>query len=109
MFCNIYDFLNVYWWTFENLPICFWLYKKQYPESFAFLILRILEVKFVSFLKNRLVLNAFYSFCMFVNEIFRISAHISRSEKCDDVKSVLYYFLYEDRYSARFSYALVYL
>ena len=93
----------------SKISLCFWLYKKQYPESFAFLILRILEVKFVFFLKNWLVLNVFYSFCMFVNKIFRISAHISRSEKCDDVKSVLYYFLYEDKYGTRFSYALVYL
>ena len=49
--------------------------KLKYPENFAFLVLRILEqffdnipVKFVFFLKRRLLFNAFYCFCMFVNK-----------------------------------------
>ena len=37
---------------------------KQYPENFAFLILRIIElfaVKFANFLKSRLIFNIFHS------------------------------------------------
>ena len=45
---------------------------KQYPENFPFLILRILyiPVKFVNFLKSRLIFNLFYCFWMFVNKLF---------------------------------------
>ena len=45
---------------------------KQYPENFPFLILRILyiTVKFVNFLKSRLIFNLFYCFWMFVNKLF---------------------------------------
>ena len=47
--------------------------RKQYLESFAFLILRILELltlKVCFFLKSRLLFNIFYCFCMFINKHF---------------------------------------
>ena len=46
---------------------------KQYPENFAFLILRILELSardVCYFLKSRLIYNIYYSFWMFVNKLF---------------------------------------
>ena len=52
----------------------FVLIQKQYPENFAFLILRVLEFifpgKFVNFLKSRLIFNMFYYFRMFLNKLF---------------------------------------
>ena len=48
--------------------------QKQYPENFAFLILRILEL-FASevktyFLKRRLIFILFYCFLLFINKLF---------------------------------------
>ena len=54
-------------------PYIFVFIWKQYPESFALLILRILELFaswFVDFLKSRLIFNIFYYFLMFVNKLF---------------------------------------
>ena len=67
--------------------------QEQYPENFTFLILKILElfsVKFVNFLKSRLIFIRFYCF---VNKLSHTSrAHISKSKRCFNVKSSTYYF-----------------
>ena len=67
--------------------------QEQYPENFSFLILKILElfsVKFVNFLKSRLIFVRFYCF---VNKLSHISSeHISKSKRCFNVKSSTYYF-----------------
>ena len=52
-----------------------------------------MPVKFVNFLKSRLIFNICYSFWKFVNKLSHISrAHISKSGRCFDVKSSTYYF-----------------
>ena len=58
--------------------------QKQYPESFALLILGMLPVKFVIFfIKNRLIFKIFHFFCMFVNKHFiNTGAYISKSKWC---------------------------
>ena len=70
---------------------------KQYPENFAILKLRILQLftrevwiclKFVMPL-----FNIFYCFCMFVNKHFVYSgAYISKSKQCQNAKPSVYYF-----------------
>ena len=55
-----------------------------------------LPVKFVNFLKSRLIFNILYCFWMFVNKIFTYShARISKSKRCFTVKS-LTLFSYEE-------------
>ena len=54
-----------------NPPYMFVLIWKQYPEHFAFFMLRILsnlQVKFVNFLKRTLIVNIFCYFSVFVNK-----------------------------------------
>ena len=71
--------------------------QKQYPQNFAVLILRILEwslrVKFVNFMKSRLIFNIFYCFWMFVNKHFTYLTriHISKSKRCYIVQSSAYF------------------
>ena len=68
---------------------------KQYPENFAFLILRIIELlKFVNFLKSRLIFNIFYYFQMFVNKLFPYLtwANLRKIKICFNVKFSTYYF-----------------
>ena len=62
---------------------------KQFPLSFALLIH--LRVKFVNFLKSRLILNIFYCFRMFLNKHFT-HAHILKSKKWCKLKSSAYCF-----------------
>ena len=52
-------------------------------------------MKFVSFLKSRLIFNVCYCFWMFLNKFFTYSAsrvHISKSKRCFNMKSSTYYF-----------------
>ena len=54
-------------------PYIFVFMQKQYPENFAFLILRILELFFrevYKFLKSRPIFNIFYCFGIFVKKLF---------------------------------------
>ena len=52
-----------------------------------------LSVKFVSFLKSRLIFNAFFCFWMFLTNFQYISRkHISKSKRFFNVKSSTYYF-----------------
>ena len=71
------------------------IWKFRYPENFAFLIQRILQLfvrEFVNFLKSRLIFNIFYCFWMFVNKLFTFSrVHISENKTCLNVKSSAYY------------------
>ena len=60
---------------------------KEYPENFAFVILRILELftcKFVNFLKSGLIFNISYSFWM--------CTHLKKIKGCFNGKSPTYYF-----------------
>ena len=81
---------------------------KWYLENFAFWILRILEiltVKFLFFLKSRLLFNQLNCFCLFATNTLQIySAHISKSERYYNAKSVCYYFLHKNECITRFSY-----
>ena len=68
--------LKIQRYTNANLkiPLFVWIHiYKYYPENFVLLILRILELftcKICIFLKIRLLLKAFYCFCMFVIKHF---------------------------------------
>ena len=65
--------LKVHYCKFENLSICLCSYKNnilktshsEFQEFSSYL-----PVKFVFLLKSRLLFNAFYCFCMFVNKHF---------------------------------------
>ena len=61
-------------------------------------------MKFVNFVKSRLVFNLIYSFWMFVNKLFTIShAHISKSKGCFNLEIFTILFSYEDEDIGRFS------
>ena len=80
IFCNstfsvVMEFskLKVHWCRFENLTIYSNSYKNNtmknshsWPQEFS----SYSSVKFVFFLKSRLIFNVFYCFCMFVNKDF---------------------------------------
>ena len=69
--------LKIHWCKFEDS----WEFSNYFP------------VKFVNFLKSRIILNLFYCFWMFVNTFPHVSrAHISKSKRCFNVKSSAYYF-----------------
>ena len=54
-------------------PAMFVFIQKQYPDHFALLTPRIIELfsgKFVNFLKSRLIFILFYCFWMFVSKPF---------------------------------------
>ena len=58
----------------SKFPYMLAFISKQYPEHFAFLILKILELftrRVCKNLKNRLIFNMFYCFWMFVNKPFK--------------------------------------
>ena len=80
--------------------------RKQYLESFAFLILRILELltlKVCFFLKSRLLFNIFYCFCMFINKHSYISGpYISKSKRFYNAKLLSYYFYMKTKMLAEF-------
>ena len=68
-FCTV---LTVHWWTFENLPICLCSYKNitlkmAHPKFSEFS--SYLPVRFINFLKSRLIFNIFYCFWMLVNKL----------------------------------------
>ena len=70
---------------------------KEYPENFAFVILRILELftcKFVNFLKSELIFNISYSFCM--------CTYLKKIKVCFNVKSPTYYFYVRTKILADF-------
>ena len=76
-------------------PHIFMFIWKQYPDNFALLILRILELfvcKVCKFLKN-VGYSMFYCFWTFVNKLFtyHICAYV-KSRRCFIVKSSKYYF-----------------
>ena len=79
-------------WKFHYLFI-----QKQYPENFALLIQRILELfsrKFVFFSKSRLIFKIFYCFCIFVNKHFiNRGTYISKSKRCYNVKLSAYFYV----------------
>ena len=51
-----------------------------------------MPVKFLNFLKSRLIFNIFCCFWMYVNKLFTYpNAHISKSKRCFNVKSSTYY------------------
>ena len=84
-------------WHVCNVSVFIW---KQYPENFAFLILRILElfaVKFVNFSKSRLIFTLFYCFSMFVNKLFTYPR-----KRCFSVKSSTSYFQVKTKILADF-------
>ena len=69
----VYTKQKIYQCRFENLSICFSSYKNNnlkisYSESKEFS--SYLPVKFVNFLKSKLIFNIFYCFGMFVNRLF---------------------------------------
>ena len=69
--------------------------QKQCPENFASLNLRTLSyfpVKFLFFLKSRLIFKRFYCLCMFLNKHFiKTGAYISKSKRCWNAKLSVYY------------------
>ena len=66
---------------------------KRIPWKFCFLNPYNLPVKFVNFLKSRLIFMLLYCFWMFVNKLFSISrGHISKHNRWFSVKSWTYYF-----------------
>ena len=74
---------------------------KYHPENFAFLVLKFssnLPVKFLLFLKRRLIFNIFYCFCMFANKIFKLNN--SYDYECKIFRVV---FLYEHEHIERIS------
>ena len=89
-------------------PYMFAFIQKQYPENLAFLVLTFLELfalegKFVNFLTSRLIFNIFYCFWMFLNKLFTyLSAHISESKRCLNVKSLAYSFHMKTKISGKF-------
>ena len=49
-------------------------------------------MKFVFFLKSRLILKIFYCLCMFVKKLFiSMGAHVSKSKRCYIAKPSAYY------------------
>ena len=65
-------------------------------------------MKFVNFLKSRLIFNIFYCFVMFVKNFSHISrVDISESKKCFNVKSTTYYFHRKAKILAGFKSALI--
>ena len=74
--------------------------KKQYPENFAFLILRIFELlarevyKYLKKQANFQHIPLFRNACKQTFHIYHIYyfAHISKSKRCFNVKSPTYYF-----------------
>ena len=83
--------LNVHWWRFENLFIC--LCSLKVSVSWFYKFSNYLPVKFVSFLKNRLIFILFHCFSMFVNFFLHIwRAYISERKRCFNVTSSTVYF-----------------
>ena len=74
--------LKVHYCRFENLPICVCSNKNNiYPENFAFLIQRIIELfahEICKFLKSRLIFNILYCFC---KQTFHTDTHMHISQK----------------------------
>ena len=68
---------------------------EQCPENFAFLSQEFsgyLAVKFVNFLKSRLIFNIFYYFWMFVNKLFAyVTYTYLKYQRCFNVKSATCY------------------
>ena len=60
-------FLKVHWCRFENFTICSF-HIKTIPSKFILRFLELFSVKFVFFLKSRLLFNKFYCFCMLINK-----------------------------------------
>ena len=60
-----------------------------------------LPVKFVNVLKSRRIFNIFYCFWIFVHKLS--PAPISKSKRCFNVKSSIYYFYMEEEDIDRFS------
>ena len=80
------------------------------PYMFVFKFSCYLPVKFVSFLKSRLIFNLFCCCCMFVTSFSHVSgAHFSKSKRCFNVNSSTYFFILKQRYWQIFESALVYL
>ena len=73
-----------------TLYVC--VHKKIIPVSLSYSqeFSSYLPVKFINFLKSRLIFNMFYCFWMFVNKISR--AHFSKCKRCFNVKSSTYYY-----------------
>ena len=60
-------------------------------------------MKFVFFLKSRLIFKRFYCFCMFVNRHFtNMGAYISKSKRCYNAKPSAYYFYMKTKISLDF-------
>ena len=84
--------LKVHYCRFENLPTCLCSYKNNTLKiSYKNNILRYFPMKFVNFLKSRLIFNICYCFWMFINKLFTY-AHISESKRCFNMKSSTYCF-----------------
>ena len=81
---------------FENLPICSCSHENNtlkisgsYSKEFS----SYSPVKFVFFLKSRLLFNVFYCFCMFVNKLFQsLRVTNSRILRIKNAKLSRYYF-----------------
>ena len=60
-------------------------------------------MKFVFFLKSRLIFKMFFCFCMFVNKHFiNTSAYISKSKRHHNAKTSAYYFYVRTKIPSNF-------
>ena len=60
-------------------------------------------MKFVFFLRTRLLFNTFYCFCMFVtNTSYILGAYISKSKRCYNAKPLAYNFHLKTKISVDF-------
>ena len=88
------------------MTVCLGSYKNntlKISHSWSYEFPSYLPVKFVFFLKSRLLFSVFYCFCVFVNKHFIISGvHISKNEQNHHAKPSAYHFYVKTEVSVDF-------
>ena len=101
-----------YTYTDSKMSLCSRLYRNntlKVSHSWSSEFSSYLSVKFVLFLKSRLLSNILYCFCLLISMSHISNVHISKSKRFYNVKLSVYYFYVKMRISADFHFFNCYL